>query len=124
MTYLFVALGAAIGGVARYGTGELFKKVLGSGFPYATLFVNVLGSFVAAFIVFTLSKKITLSPEVYLFLTVGFCGGFTTFSTFSVETITLIQQGNWLTAFLSIALNVVLSLLAAGLALYLSNFRF
>lgn len=121
MSYLFVALGAAFGGVTRYGTAELFKKVFTPGFPYATLFVNILGSFLAAFIVITLSRKNTLSPDILLFLTVGFCGGFTTFSTFSVETITLMQQGNWVTAFLNIALNVFLSIAAAGLALYLSN---
>jgi fluoride exporter len=110
--YGYVAAGSVLGGVARYLLSVLIQLI--PGFPWATLFVNVTGSFIIGF-------YSTLSgPDGRLFATVrqrqfvmtGFCGGYTTFSTFSLETFTLLQGGLVQTALLNIAVSVVTWLVA------------
>ncbi|MFN3694413.1 MAG: fluoride efflux transporter CrcB, partial [Ignavibacterium sp.] len=90
-------------------------------FPFGTLTVNILGSFLLGFIIFFLGEREIISPELRLFLTVGICGGFTTFSTFSYETLVLIQEAQFLYATMNILLNVILSLFAIYLAYFLSK---
>ena len=111
-----IALGGAVGSVTRYGVGSLFDRGEGA-FPVGTLIVNVAGCLLLGFLVryFTPSS---MSAELRAGLTIGFCGGFTTFSTFSLETIRLAESGNWQRAALYVLASVVLSLaaLAAGMA--------
>ncbi|MDO5641659.1 MAG: fluoride efflux transporter CrcB [Paracoccus sp. (in: a-proteobacteria)] len=112
-----VALGSAIGGVARYAVGQAVARGFGPGFPLATLMVNVIGSFAIGLIGVALAARGAqgLAP----FLMVGLLGGFTTFSAFSLDALTLLEGGRMGMAFFYIGASVLLSLLAAaaGLAL-------
>ncbi|MDJ0654016.1 MAG: fluoride efflux transporter CrcB [Xanthomonadales bacterium] len=97
-TVLWVAIGSALGGVARYGCSGLVARLAGETFPWGTLLVNVLGS-LAIGLVATLSApegRWLLSVEARQFLMVGVFGGFTTFSSFSLQTLNLVQDGEWL----------------------------
>lgn len=111
-----IALGGAAGSVARYGIGSFFNRD-GGAFPIGTLIVNVIGSFLLGFLVRWFAES-TMSNELRAGLMVGFCGGFTTFSTFSLETIRMTDSGHWQRAAVYILASVVLSLaaLAAGMA--------
>lgn len=119
--YFLIGLGAAIGGIFRYWLSGFVQKLLTINFPYGTLLVNVIGSFILGIIIFYFDAKSLISNEVKLFLTIGFCGGFTTFSTFSLETINLIKNSEFLNALIYITSSVVLSLLAVLLAYYFSK---
>ncbi len=107
----FVGLGGALGACSRYSVGLLLARA-DSPFPYATLSVNVAGSFVAGLLATWFLHKGLLGSPVHLMLIVGFLGAFTTFSAFSVETLRLLESGNLAVAALNITLNVVFSLLA------------
>lgn len=114
--YALVSLGAAIGGALRYWLSNYVYKFLPETFPYGTLAVNVLGSFLVGFFIFYLSDREIISSNLKLFLTVGFCGGFTTFSTFSLETMNLFRDSEFLLAGFNILLNLFLCLLGVYLA--------
>ena len=111
-----IALGGAAGSMARYGIGRIFLHDEGA-FPTGTLLVNVAGSLLLGFLVRSMASP-AISMELRAGLTIGLCGGFTTFSTFSLETVRLVESGNWPRAALYILASVVLSLaaLAAGMA--------
>jgi CrcB protein len=113
--YLLVMLGGAIGAMLRYGLGAWVQGLLGPGFPWSTFLINITGSLLIG-LVLRLSLEGALSPEWRLFLAVGVLGGYTTFSTFSWETLTLVQQGEWLKAFLYVAGSVVLGFVLVWLA--------
>ena len=105
---LLASLGAAIGGGFRYWVSNAVYKFLPENFPYGTLTVNVLGSFLLGIFVYYFHEKELLSNEMSILLTVGFCGGFTTFSTFSFETIALLRDSQFASASLNVFLNIVL----------------
>jgi CrcB protein len=106
----YVAVGSAAGGVARYLLSSFVQQRVGAGFPLGTLLVNVTGSFLLGlFWRYALGSQ-TITPEVRLLLTTGFCGGYTTFSTFSYETVVLLEDGEWPRAATYVILSVVLSL--------------
>ncbi len=119
LTILYVGIGSALGGVSRYVIGFAVQQRFGSGFPVGTLLINVTGSFVIGFLLRAAFAGTQISPETRAFLATGFCGGYTTFSTFSYDTATLIEGGEYSRAALYIVLSVVLSLVAvfAGFAL-------
>lgn len=119
--YLIVAIGSGIGGMLRYYISDLVQKYSSSLFPYGTLTVNVIGSFIIGLILFYLDSIKIISSEMRLFFTVGLCGGLTTFSTFSYETIKLIQDSEYLLAGTNILLNVFITLLAVLLAAFISK---
>lgn len=98
--YVSVALGAAIGGMARYGLGGLIGDWTGAAFPWGTLAVNVTGCFIIGiFNTLTGPDGTVLAPlSVRLFVMVGICGGYTTFSSFSLESLNLMSNGEWLSA--------------------------
>lgn len=100
ITYLWIALGGAIGSVARYGCSSLAARWIGETFPWGTLIVNVTGSFVIGFFVGLTAPdgRLMVSPNIRQFVTVGICGGFTTFSSFSVQTLNLVRDGDLLEA--------------------------
>ena len=114
----YVALGSALGGMARYLIAGWVQRT-GGVFPVGTLAVNVVGSLLLGFLLRYSLEGPTLSVEVRALLTIGFCGGFTTFSTFSYETVALLQSGQWTRAGLYTLSSVGLTLGAtfAGLAL-------
>ena len=118
---LYVALGSAIGGVSRYLLGGLVQRMLDTAFPAGTLLVNVTGSFLLGAIIRYALETPSLTPEVRAFLTIGFCGGYTTFSTFSYETMALLEDGEWVRAGVYITASVILSLMATFLGLALAR---
>ncbi|WP_416355753.1 fluoride efflux transporter CrcB [Aureimonas phyllosphaerae] len=114
-----VALGGALGSVARYGVSVAAGRWLGVAFPYGTLFVNVTGSFVMGVLVAWLSQHLEMPPELRVFLAVGVLGGYTTFSSFSLDAVSLWEGGSQAAALLYVGLSMFggLLALAAGLAL-------
>ncbi|NVD41093.1 fluoride efflux transporter CrcB [Ensifer sp. HO-A22] len=116
---LLVGAGGAIGSMARYLVGLWTLHRWGSGFPWGTLGVNITGSFLIGFLAELIMRKFGASAEMRLFLITGVLGGYTTFSAFSLDTITLFERGDAALAITYIAASVVLSIVAvfAGLAL-------
>ena len=119
--YLIVTLGSGIGGLLRYVISDFVYKYSSSLFPYGTLTVNIVGSFLLGLILFYLDSLKLISAEMRLFLTIGLCGGLTTFSTFSYETVKLIQDSQYLLAGSNILLNVFVTILAVLLAAFISK---
>ena len=113
----YIALGSAIGGVGRYVLGGLVQRSFAGTFPIGTLVVNITGSFLLGFLLRYAVATPTMTPEFRALLTVGLCGGYTTFSTFSYESLALMEDGDWGRAGLYIALSLGLSLLATFLGL-------
>jgi CrcB protein len=118
VTLAYVALGGALGALARYGISGWVYGRMGENFPWGTLVVNLLGCLALGLVIRWLQVS-AVSPEVRPFLTIGVLGAFTTFSTFSYETVALLQEGQWLRAGLYMGGSVVLGLIAmvAGVAL-------
>ena len=119
MLFVWIALGGALGSVARFVTVTASNRLMGTSFPYGTLLVNVLGSFAIGFIATIMLRKYADAESARYFLTTGFLGGFTTFSAFSLELLQLMQGGETALAMLYILASIVLGLLAvfAGFAL-------
>jgi len=117
---LQVALGGAIGATLRYASNGLALRLLGSGFPYGTMLVNVLGSFIMGFAAFYMLERMDGSyARLAPFILTGILGGFTTFSAFSLDAVFLIERSRYGAAALYMGGSVVLALLAliAGMAL-------
>lgn len=119
MAYLIVFLGAGVGGALRHGVNLIAASLLGTAFPYGTLTVNVVGSFAMALIAETFALKSGMPQEWRLFLTTGLLGGFTTFSSFSLDTMTLWERGETVTAFVYVAASIIVSFAAFLLGLWL-----
>jgi CrcB protein len=119
MNYLIVFLGAGVGGAARHGVNVLSARLVGTGFPTGTLVVNALGCLLMGLIAGTFAFRGHLPQEMRLFLTTGILGGFTTFSTFSLDAALLWERGETGLAALYVGASLLLSLagVAAGLAL-------
>jgi CrcB protein len=108
---LLIGTGSFIGGVLRYSLSQFIQTKFLSAFPFGTLGVNILGCFTIG-LVFALSERTNMSPEVRLFLATGICGGFTTFSAFSNETFSLMRDGQFLYASAYITTSVLFGVLA------------
>ena len=118
--YLLVAIGGALGSVARYGSGVLVGRVWGSGFPLATLLINIAGSLaMGLFVGFLARTTPAWQADARLFVAVGILGGFTTFSAFSLDAITLIERGEIGQAVLYVGASVVAAIAALYLGLIL-----
>jgi CrcB protein len=114
LTYLVVGVGSALGGLARYGTGALAVAMWGPQFPWGTILINILGSLViGGFGTLTgPDGRVSVGPLGRQFVMAGLCGGYTTFSAFSLETLDLLHAARPLAAGANIALSVVLCLIA------------
>jgi len=119
MEVLLVAVGGAIGSVLRYYVGVWSVRLAGAGFPWGTLTVNLVGSFLIGIVVELIVRKFDGSPALRLFLMTGIIGGFTTFSTFALDTVVLMEKGQLGTAIVYVLVSVIVSLCAvfAGLSL-------
>jgi CrcB protein len=109
---LFIAVGGAVGAVLRYGASLGVYSVLGRGFPYGTLFVNVSGSLLMGVLSVLMLERFAIGPEWRAAVLVGVLGSFTTFSTFSIETLNLLEQGDLMRAMANIVLSVLICLVA------------
>lgn len=112
--YFWVGLGSALGGMARYLVSGVVARAIGETFPFGTLAVNVLGSLVIGLFVAVTGPdgRLLVDPSIRQFVTLGLCGGFTTFSSFSLQTLVLLQEGEWWLASLNV-LGSVIGCLAA-----------
>lgn len=110
LKYLLIGAGGFIGSVLRYWTSVNAYKIFGEEFPYGTFVVNTLGCLLIGFIAEISENRFLVSPEIRIFLMIGFLGGYTTFSTFGYETFVLLQDKDYLTAFLNILLSVAICL--------------
>lgn len=112
--YLWIAIGSALGGVARFWCSGFVARSIGETFPWGTLIVNVTGSFVIGFFATITGPdgRIFASSLTRQFVMVGICGGYTTFSSFSLQTLSLMNDGEWLYAGGNIVLSVVVCLVA------------
>ena len=117
MIWWYVALGSAVGGVARFALASLVQQRVGPNFPVGTLVVNISGSFVLGLILRYALGTQAITPEVRALLTTGFCGGYTTFSTFTYDTMLLLEDGQTSRAGLYVLLSVALSLAGAWLGI-------
>lgn len=115
---LAIACGGAIGALARHSLAAYVMRLTGGGFPYGTVVVNVLGSFLLGALVEVMALRWNVGLELRAFLTVGILGAFTTFSTFSLDVALLVQRNETLGAFAYAGASVVLSLLGLFLGLY------
>ncbi len=117
MIYLWVALGGALGSVARYWIAMSLALLTGAEFPWGTLLINVVGSFVISFFGMLTGGNLRLHVpnEARVFVTVGLCGGFTTFSSFSIQTVELFKTGETGRAALYVAASVILCLASCAL---------
>ena len=119
--YIIVFIGAGFGGALRYWGSDFVYRFLPATFPYGTLFVNVLGSFLIGLIMYYFDANKLISQDLRIFLTTGFCGGLTTFSTFSFETINFLKEREYFLAGSNAVLNVFLTLLALFVAYKFSS---
>lgn len=119
---LAIFIGGGAGSVLRYAVQMvLHEKIIIYNFPWSTLCVNIAGSFFIG-LFYALSAKFNLSAEVRLMLTAGLCGGFTTFSTFSNDTLAMLRNGDWLPAVIYICVSVLLGVASCVAGGYLCNF--
>jgi CrcB protein len=117
MTYVWIMLGSALGGAARYWISGFVANHFGETFPWGTILVNISGSFVIGFFA-TLTGpdgRLLVSSTARIFVMVGLCGGYTTFSSFSLQTLILAREGEWLRAGANAGLSLVLCFLAVWL---------
>ncbi|HEB57907.1 MAG TPA: fluoride efflux transporter CrcB [Gammaproteobacteria bacterium] len=112
-----IAVGGAVGAVMRFWVSTWTYRVLGQGFPWGTLAVNVSGSLAMGFVYVLLVERLSLGPEWRAALMIGFLGAFTTFSTFSVEALNLVQAGTVVRALLYVLASVIFCVLAAYLGM-------
>ncbi|WP_100657281.1 fluoride efflux transporter CrcB [Alteromonas flava] len=119
MNYMYVALGGALGACLRYFIMLKADLWFGKAMPFGTLAVNVAGSFLLGVFYAVMHQEAPIDNPYRAFFAIGLLGAFTTFSTFSYDTLLLLQQGEWLKALANIGLNVFVCILAAGSAVYL-----
>lgn len=121
MQVIYIGICGALGCMARYFVSGWTYALLGRGFPYGTFAVNLLGSFLLGLIMEGSLRSTLLSPELRMGITVGFLGGFTTFSTFSLETFRLLEEGSLLQAGANVFFNVVVCIVCAALGIFLAR---
>lgn len=120
-TYIAIAFGGAIGAVSRYWLYSAVQRLHDSGFPLGTFVVNVLGSFLIGVFFVLLAEKAQIAEQWRPIIVVGFLGGLTTFSTFSLDALLLFEQGHYNTALFYIISSIVLSLIAAFAGMQLTR---
>ncbi len=121
-SYVWIAIGSALGGMARYGCSGVVARLVGETFPWGTMTVNIVGSFIIGFFA-TLTGpdgRVFADTLTRQFVLIGFLGGYTTFSSFSLQTLNLVQDGEWWLAGANVALSVVACLAAVWLGYVLA----
>lgn len=118
---LAVAAGGALGSMGRYAVGVLLARMMGTGFPWGTLTVNIVGSFVMGLLIEAAALRGVMSGEARAFVFVGVLGGFTTFSSFSLDVVTLVQRDEVWAAGAYLAATVVVGVLALVFGLFVAR---
>ena len=121
VTYLLIGIGGFLGANARYLVAGWITERLGSSFPYGTLIINVSGSFILGFFLEFISNRLFVQPNWQLFFAIGFLGAYTTFSTFSFESLALLQEGSYLLALANMVGSVILGLIAVLAGMIISR---
>jgi CrcB protein len=116
-----VGAGGAVGSVLRYALTSTVARAMGTTFPYGTVLVNIVGSFVIGVLYVLLMERMGARPELRAFLIVGVLGGFTTFSSFSLETVTLLMQASYTRAVANVVLSVLLCIGCTWLGIQLAR---
>jgi fluoride exporter len=118
-TILWISLGAVAGANARYFLGRWIARIYSASFPYGTLLVNVTGSLLLGFFLIWTTERVLADPRWRLLIAIGFCGSYTTFSSFAFESMSYFEQGHWLLTAVNVVGNNLLALVAvvAGMAL-------
>src|SRR3954447_25110275 len=119
--FLIIGVGALFGANMRYWVANLFAERFGTAFPYGTLFINISGSFLLGFVLTFVGNRVVSDPGYRLLIGTGFLGAYTTFSTFSYDTIVLLERGDIGPAVLNVGGSVALSLVAAYLGVVLAR---
>jgi len=119
--YLYVGLGAVFGASARYFVGGWAAERLGAAFPFGTLIVNLSGSLLLGLFVALTTDRFLIDPRLRLLIAVGFFGSYTTFSSYTVESVNLMLSGQWFSGLLNLLGSAVTGALAAALGLYLGR---
>jgi fluoride exporter len=119
--YLAIAIGGVLGCWARYAMTNLVQTIYGRDFPYATLSINVLGSFLMGFLFIETLERLTIAPYVRIGILTGVLGGFTTFSTFAMESLLLAEQGEATKSILYVGLSLVLGIGGAVFGAYIAR---
>lgn len=109
---LWISIGAIVGANLRYFIAQYVARLASPGFPYGTLVINITGSFILGFFLIWTTERVLADPHWRLLIAVGFCGGYTTFSSYAFETFALMEQGQWVASVVNIAASNVLALLA------------
>lgn len=123
MNFVVVSLGAIVGANARYIISRYMAKVLGPAFPYGTLAINVVGSLIVGWFMIWTTERVLVDPRWRLLVVIGFCGGFTTFSSYAFESMAYFEQGQWGLMATNILTNNILCLLAALAGMALARLR-
>ena len=118
-TILWISIGAIVGANLRYFVGQSAARLLSSSLPYGTLIINITGSFILGFFLVWTGERVLADPRWRLLIAIGFCGGYTTFSSFAYETFALIEQGRFAASALNVIATNILCLLGvvAGAAI-------
>lgn len=119
--FIHLVIGGATGTIARYALSGVTYRIFGVGFPYGTFSVNLIGCFILGFLASFTERKLFLDVNARLLLMVGFCGAFTTFSTFMLETANLIKDGEAMRAFLNVLLSVVIGFIVLRIGILLGE---
>ncbi|HEX2599459.1 MAG TPA: fluoride efflux transporter CrcB [Terriglobales bacterium] len=123
MNFVMVSLGAIAGANLRYILSRYAAKLLGPVFPYGTLIINLTGSFIVGWFMIWTTERVLVDPRWRLLVVVGFCGGFTTFSSYAFESMAYLEQGQWLLMTTNILANNLLCMAAAIAGMALARVR-
>ena len=119
--FIYLAIGGLTGTFARYFLAGAVYELLGTRFPYGTLIVNLTGCFIIGVLSTIAENKFLLNPNTRVLLMIGFCGAFTTFSTFIFETSNLIRDGETLRAFINVILSVIIGFIVFRIGMFLGD---
>lgn len=119
--FIYLIIGGLIGTIARYLLAGVIHEVLGTGFPYGTLIVNLSGCFIIGFLSTLADSKFLLAPDLRVLLMVGFCGAYTTFSTFMLETSNLIKVGETVRALMNVLISVIVGFVVFRVGMFLGE---
>ncbi len=120
-TILWISIGAIVGANLRYFIGQSVAKLFSSSLPYGTLLINITGSFILGFFLVWTGERVLADPRWRLLIAIGFCGGYTTFSSFAYETFALFEQGRFAASALNVVASNVLCLIGVALGVAIAR---